>query len=285
MLNQAKCFCTFSKGGLLLVMLITEAFLSQGMNTSAFADKPIVNATITAGPLSERAMGPYSFTGAPGMTTTLTMPFLVSDLTGETTGWHLTMNSTQLTSGSSTIPTTASTITGTTGSCAAGGAAGVNCMQDSLTNMAPEAVALPAGDSSPPGVKFFETAAVPATGVYTITPTITVVVPGTTVPGRYASTITIVAIGADTDTPAEITFPLLFSINALNYSNKLEPASDNLLNPSQFQSTKQVSSIIVKGKQEARDVKNHLSYRERVDEKTLRNILLKLEHKLRHFHF
>ncbi len=168
-MNNTKHFHHLYRSGLLLIMLIVGGLLLPGIGTSALADTPTVNGTINAGPLSETAPGPYSFTGTPSSTATFTMPFSVDDLTGGAAGWNITITSTQFTTGTYTIPMTASTIIGTSGVCAGG----MNCAQASLTNTVSGPVAIPAGATPPIPVKFFGIAAVAATGVYTITPTIT----------------------------------------------------------------------------------------------------------------
>ncbi len=278
MLNQIKRFHVLSRSGLLFVMLTLGVFLSLGINTPAFADKPIVDGTITAGSLSGTAMEPYTATGTAGATTTFTLPLSISDMTGGATGWNLTMTSTPLTSGSNTIPTTASTIIGTTGVCAAGGPTGVNCMQASLTNTVPGSVALPAGDGPPAGVKFFEIAAAPASGVYTITPTISVVIPDTTPPGTYASNITIVASGVESENPVEIQATLLLTIGKFNYTNMLVSRSNLLSDQSQSQNGQQILTLFVHSKQVATNVTKHLKFREKVDMKAFRNFLRKFSH-------
>ncbi len=194
MFNQIKHFRTLSKIVSLLVMFIVAGLLLPGASTSALADSPAVNGTVNAGSLSETATGTYTFTGTPGTTATFTLPFSVSDTTGGAAGWNLTVTSTQFTSGSHTLPTTASTITGTTGTCTAGGAAGVNCMQTSLTNTVSSAVAVPAAVTAPTAVKFFGITAASASGVYTITPTITVAIPAVTYLATYASTVTLAIV-------------------------------------------------------------------------------------------
>ncbi len=194
MLNQTKHFHSLSKNVSLLMMLIVAALLLPAMSTPAFADSPAVNGTVNAGSLSETASGSYTFTGTPGTTATFTLPFSVSDTTGGAAGWNLTVTSTQFNSSGHTLPTTASTITGTTGVCTAGGAAGVNCMQTSLTNTVSSAVAVPAAVTAPTAVKFFGIAAASASGVYTLTPTITVAIPAVTVLGTYASTVTLAIV-------------------------------------------------------------------------------------------
>ena len=190
--HQTKCFRYLSKSGLLLTILLIGGFLLPGMGTAAFADSPTVNGTVNAGSLSETATGPYSFSGTPGSTATFTMPFSVSDTTGGAAGWNLTITSVQLTSGAHTIPVTASTITATTAVCTAGGGAGVNCMQASLTNTVSPPIAIPAAAvTAPTAVKFFSIAAASASGVYTITPTITVAIPAVTFLASYSGVVTL----------------------------------------------------------------------------------------------
>jgi hypothetical protein len=189
MFNLTKRFHHLPKSALLLVMLIIGGLLLPGVG--AFADTPVVNGTVNAGSLSETASGPYSFTGTPGTTATYTMPFSVSDTTGGAAGWNITITSTTLTYTSHTIPATASTITAVSNVCTAGGAAGVNCMQSPLTNTVTPPIAVPAATTAPTAVKFFSIAAAAASGVYTITPTISVVIPAVTFLAAYSSTVTL----------------------------------------------------------------------------------------------
>ncbi len=193
-MNQTKHSHSLSKIVSLLVMFIVAGLLLPGASTSALADSPAVNGTVNAGSLSETATGTYTFTGTPGTTATFTLPFSVSDTTGGAAGWNLTVTSTPFTSGGNSLPTTASTITGTTGTCTAGGAAGQYCMQAPLTNTVSSAVAVPAAATPPTAVKFFGIAAASASGVYTLTPTITVAIPAVTVLGTYASTMTLAIV-------------------------------------------------------------------------------------------
>jgi hypothetical protein len=178
---------------LLLVMLIIERLLLPAIATPTFADSPTVNGTITTGTLTESATGTYSFSGTPGSTVTFTMPFLVYDMTGGAVGWNITITSTQFTSGNHTLPVTALTVTGTSGACTLGGSAGVNCMQSpTLTNTIVAPVAIPAATgTAPTAVRFFAIAAASASGIYTITPTISVTIPAFTFIATYTSVITL----------------------------------------------------------------------------------------------
>jgi len=198
LLKLTKHFSPFSRERIVLAILIAGGFLLFGRGALVFADTPLVNGTVNAGSLSESAPGPYAFTGTPGTTATFTMPFSASDTTGGAAGWNITITSTQFKdgggTGTHTIPTTASNITGTTGVCTAGGAAGVNCMQAPLTNTVVTSVALPSGVGPPTAVKFFGIAAASASGVYTITPTITVVIPAITFLATYTSTFTLAIV-------------------------------------------------------------------------------------------
>jgi hypothetical protein len=186
MLHQTKRFHHISKGDLLLVMLIIEGFLLPGANTHAFADSPIVNGTIIAGSLGGTTEVSYNIIGTPGSTITYTMPFISNDLRGTEAGWNLYITSTTFTGSAGTIPAGASTIIGTTVICTVA----TTCSNPILTNTITGVVALPAALGTPPtAVEFFKTPASTGAGIYTVIPTITVVIPGGTLIGTYTSTI------------------------------------------------------------------------------------------------
>ena len=186
MLHRTKRFHHVFKGDLLLVMLIIGGFLLPGADTRVFADTPTVNGTIIAGSLGGTTEVVYSITGTPGSTITYTMPFTSNDLRGTEAGWNLYITSTTFTGSAGTLPAGASTIIGTTVICTVA----TTCSNPTLTNTVKGAVALPSAlETPPPAVEFFGTPASTGAGIYTVIPTITVVIPGGTLIGTYTSTI------------------------------------------------------------------------------------------------
>ncbi|MBV9712246.1 MAG: hypothetical protein JO011_15175, partial [Ktedonobacteraceae bacterium] len=139
--------------------------------------------------LSEYAAS-ASFSGTVGSTATYTLPISLTYQLTPAPGWSLSITSTTLTSGSNTLPTTASNITAVTGVCTVNG----TCSSNTLTNNISVPMALPAGATAPTAVKFFSTASGTGTGAYTVTPTISVAIPATAKPGTYTSTMTLSAV-------------------------------------------------------------------------------------------
>ena len=186
MVHQTKHFHHMSKGGLLLVMLLIGRCLLPGATIPAFADSPTINGTIITGSLGGNTEVSYNITGTPGSTITFTMPFTSNDLRGTEEGWHLSISSTTFTGSAGTMPAEASTIVGTTATCTIPR----TCSNPTLTNIITGVVALPSAlGTPPPPVEFFGTPASTGAGIYTIIPTISVVIPGGTLIGTYTSTI------------------------------------------------------------------------------------------------
>ena len=191
MLNLKKHALHLYKSGLLFVILLVGVLLVPALsNTSALADAPGINGMVSAGSLSETASASYTFSGTIGSVPTFTMPISGSDLTGAAAGWNLTITSTTLTSGSDTLPTTASQITGISATCTTAG----TCSSNSVTSGVATPVAIPAATTAPTAVKFFNAAASSGSGVYTVTPTITVTIPGSAKTGTYTSTYTLAVV-------------------------------------------------------------------------------------------
>ncbi len=191
MLNSKKHFHHLYRNGIVLATFMVGALLLPGLltATTAFADTPGVTGTVSAGTLSESASA-ATFSGTIGSTPTFTLPISGSDLTGGAAGWNLTITSTTLTSGGNTIPTTASNITGITANCTSAG----TCSSPTLTSSTTYPVQIPAAVSAPAAIKFFSTAITTGSGVYTITPTIAVFIPGSTKTGSYTSTYTLLIV-------------------------------------------------------------------------------------------
>jgi WxL domain surface cell wall-binding len=107
-----------------------------------------------------------------------------------TAGWNLTITSTTLTTGAPvhTLSTTASRVTGVAvGTCTSGACvAPVNSVAFPVT--------VPAAATAPAAVKFYNTSAAHGEGVYPVTPTIQVSVPGNSFAGSYSSTLTVALV-------------------------------------------------------------------------------------------
>ena len=139
--------------------------------------------------LSSNATASFSvtITGA-DLTPTYNEALTVTDTrTTPTAGWNLTITSTTLTTGAPvhTLSTTASQVN----SVAVGTCTGGACVAP--VNAIAFPVAVPAGSTAPTAVKFYDTSAAHGEGVYPITPTIRVAVPGNSFAGSYSSTLTI----------------------------------------------------------------------------------------------
>ena len=118
-------------------------------------------------------------------TPTYTLPIEVTDTRTTSLGWNLTITSTQFTTGSATLPTTASTITGVSSACNTGS----TCTTP--TNSVTFPVSVPAGAGPPTAVKFYNAAANTGTGIVDSTPTVHVAVPANSKAGSYSSTLTV----------------------------------------------------------------------------------------------
>lgn len=112
------------------------------------------------------------------------LPISVSDLRGTGAGRNLTVSATTWTSGSATLPATASSVTAVTAACSGG-------VCTAPINSVTYPFVLPAAVSPPAAVKLFNAAASSGTGQFTITPTVHVTVPANARSGAYTSTITL----------------------------------------------------------------------------------------------
>ena len=118
-------------------------------------------------------------------TVTYQIPLTVIDARGTGGGWNMTVTSTQFTTGTHTLATGASSITTIASACNAGS----TCTNP--TNAVTVPIAVPAAVSAPAAVKFFNSAANTGMGSFTVTPTISVTIPGNAYAGSYASTVTV----------------------------------------------------------------------------------------------
>jgi hypothetical protein len=161
---------------------------------SALAASATVTGTISAGSLGIATSATPSFSATldgTDKTPTYTVPTTVTDTTGAGAGWHLTITSTQFTTGGGTpktLATNASTITGVTNTCTGTG----TCT--SPTNSITYALGIPAAGTPPAAATYFNAAAGTGAGEFTNTPTVQVAVPATSSAGTYSSTLTLAAV-------------------------------------------------------------------------------------------
>jgi WxL domain surface cell wall-binding len=173
------------------------SILFAGMALAAVAAGPAsaatstVTGTVTAGSLGIATSATPTFgvtLDGTDQVAWYTVPTTVTDATGSSSGWNLTVTSTQFTTGSLTLATTASTLTGVSNSCVGGS----TCTDP--TNGISYALTVPAGSTPPTPVKYFNAAATTGAGRFTNTPTINVAVPANTRAGVYSSTLTLAAV-------------------------------------------------------------------------------------------
>jgi len=117
---------------------------------------------------------------------TWSIPLSITDARGNGSGWNATITSTSFNDGAGhSLATTASSMTGVTSSCVAGG----TCTNP--TNSETYPLTVPAAATAPTAVKFFDAAANTGMGRFTVTPSISVSVPGNVYAGTYSSTVTV----------------------------------------------------------------------------------------------
>lgn len=178
----------------LLRMLLSVMVAALLLPASALAASVPVNGTVAAGSLTLTTTAAPSFgvtLDGTDQTAAYTLPATVTDARGGNAGWNLTVTSTQFSTGGatpSTLPANASTITAVSNACVTG----ATCTNP--TNAISYPVALPAGATAPPAVKYFNAAVGTGKGKFTNTPTIGVLVPANADAGSYTSTVTISAV-------------------------------------------------------------------------------------------
>jgi hypothetical protein len=165
-----------------LVIALAAAAVAAASNITA-------TATVTgAGSVSLAAGTTASFSDTlddTDQTVTYQLPLTVVDARGTGGGWNMTVTSTQFTTGTRTLATNASSLTTLAATCNAGS----TCTNP--TNAIALPVALPAGVTAPTAVKFFNSAANTGMGSFTVTPTVSVTIPGNAYAGSYQSTVTV----------------------------------------------------------------------------------------------
>ncbi len=169
--------------------------MTLGGSMAAFADSSTgATVAVNAGNLSETGPSNVSATAVTlngsDQTTSYALGLTVTDARGNGAGWNLTITSTQFSDGhGDTLATTASSI---------GSAPSVSCNAGSSctnpTNSITYPVTVPAGNTAPTPVKFFNAAANSGLGKFTITPTITISIPANTIAGTYSSTVSVAVV-------------------------------------------------------------------------------------------
>jgi hypothetical protein len=172
--------------------LAAVAVMAFGAVAPALADSGGTGSvTVTGGALSETNAGPATVgTGVTldgtNKTSTFTLPITVSDLTGSGAGWHLLIGAATFNNGTDSLATNAMTVTAGAASCVTPGS---GCTELTTGNAAPfTTVAAPAS--------IFSAAVQTGMGVYSITPSFSVAIPGSTHAGVYTSVITVVTTTA-----------------------------------------------------------------------------------------
>jgi hypothetical protein len=118
------------------------------------------------------------------------LPITVTDGTATGNGWNLTITSTQFSTvgpPANTLPTTASTAVSVASVCASG-----SCVDP--TNTVSYPITIPAGTAAPTPVKLFNAATGSGMGIFTVTPSVNILVPAATIAGTYTSTITLAIV-------------------------------------------------------------------------------------------
>jgi hypothetical protein len=119
-------------------------------------------------------------------TPTYDLDLSVSDSrTGSGAGWNLTITSTTFTTGSASLATTASDVTGATAACYGGG------LCAGPTNAVAYPLDVPAGTVAPTAVKLYNAASSTGQGTFDVTPTVQVAVPQNSFSGSYTSLVTV----------------------------------------------------------------------------------------------
>jgi hypothetical protein len=115
-----------------------------------------------------------------------TLPLSITDARGNGSGWNATITSTSFTDGSGhTLAASASSVSNVTVACVNGG----SCTNP--TNAVTYGLSVPAGATAPTAVKLFNAAANTGMGRFTVTPSVSVSVPGNVFAGTYSSTVTV----------------------------------------------------------------------------------------------
>jgi WxL domain surface cell wall-binding len=178
-----------------IIIFFAIAALALTAATAALAGNVTATATVAAGNSGNLAFS-HGASATIGSTldgtdqaVTYTLPLTLNDIRGSGAGWNLTVTSTTFTDGSThQLSTSASSITGVTAACTAGG----TCTAPSNALAYP--LTVPAAASAPAAVKLFNSATSTGMGRFTVTPTFSVTIPGNAYAAAYASTLTVAAV-------------------------------------------------------------------------------------------
>jgi hypothetical protein len=171
----------------LLISSLGALVLTAAVPAAANAASATVTGTVSGSALSLTTSATPTFSANldnGDSTPTYTAALTLKDTRGTGAGWNESITSTQFTTGTQTLATNASSLTGVTSSCASG-----TCTNP--TNAITYPVAVPAAATPPTAVKFFNAAANSGMGSFTTTPTIGVFVPQSSFAGSYSSTLTL----------------------------------------------------------------------------------------------
>lgn len=173
-----------------LISSLGALALAAAVPAAASAASAVVTGTVTGSTLSLSTSAAPSFSANLDLgdsTPTYTAALTVQDTRGTGAGWNETITSTQFTTGTQTLATNASSMTGVTSACASG-----TCTNP--TNSVTYPVAVPAASTPPTAVKFFNSSANTGMGKFTTTPTVGVFVPQSSYAGTYTSTLTLAVV-------------------------------------------------------------------------------------------
>jgi hypothetical protein len=115
------------------------------------------------------------------------LPISVVDARGSGKGWNLSITSTlfKASDGKSTLSSNASSISGVNASC------GIHSTCTSPIDTVSYPLTIPAGNPTPPSVKFFDAAVSSGLGVFRLAMMVNVTIPANTKNDTYTSTITL----------------------------------------------------------------------------------------------
>jgi hypothetical protein len=185
--NRGMRFCL----GFFLLLVLT-----LGGSVAAFADSGTgATAVVNAGLLSETGPGSTSanaitLTGD-DQTMTYALGLTVADARGSGAGWNLTITSTLFDDGHGhQLASNASNINAAPTVVCSG--VGGHCVNP--TNSIAYPLGVPAASPAPAAVKFFNAAANSGLGKFSITPTVTISIPGSTYAGTYTSTVSVAIV-------------------------------------------------------------------------------------------
>lgn len=177
--------------GFMLILTLTIG----GAAVGAFADSGGATANVTGGTLTAtgsytNAVATASLNGS-NQTASYALPVTVTDATGSGLGWNLTISGSSLSCqsgtclGKSNAPTLAQQFASASGICA---------NQGTCTNIVSSNPVTTAFNITNQPTKFFEADASSGMGIFTVTTTVNIVIPGNAYAGGYAGTITVTSI-------------------------------------------------------------------------------------------